>query len=652
MKKIGSVIFFLVISMILSLFPAGCGGAGSGSRTMLNFDEGGSVIPTPAPPTGTLTLAGRLTATDLVTPVSGATVTLNVWQRGSRETLTTATDGNGYYSFSDLYAGDYIVRFFKDGYVPTNIPFSLAGNIVDMNAVIVGYAAWNQFMGDTAHPYNPQVGYFLVQAQEMPQDPTLFWGAPLSTVVMSINPSAGILTGYVDDNFAKILWPPQATSTSKSGMGFFLEVPVGATYTISGQKSAYTFQDITGAAPIAGEVVVYALMGTGAPLSDEIVFASDRNHFGESYNNDIFIMNGDGTAQTCLTAGSIYDNDWPDLSPDGKRIVYDSQESSYKSIGLKGPFPGFTDMIKVMNADGTGTYTMPSDSTTEKWMPRWSPDGKKIAFLECLGDGEVSIWTKLWIVNSDGSNPQVLVDSSTSGIPWTEIMTFDWSPDSAKIAYCEFVIDGESDAAELWVVNASGAPAPQKLPVTGYVSNPKFSPGGTMIAYERSEIYSSIGSDLWIVNTDGSNQVQITNSAEAEEYFPQWASDESRLLYAEVDSTSSRGSLQVKSPDQKKIRSMYDGQNHLCSITLDASRVRTVLHDFRYDPESYFDNEYVQNLMISRNGMYLIFDLWDGDNASGRAYFHIYRNNFDQSGYQNLTPGLFDNILTGSWPKL
>jgi Tol biopolymer transport system component len=73
---------------------------------------------------------------------------------------------------------------------------------------------------------------------------------------------------------------------------------------------------------------------------------------------DIFVMNPDGSQIRRLTDTPGEDN-WPEWSPDGTQIVY-----SYEND------------LWVMNADGTGAHLLAEDAGE----PSWSPDGRWIAF--------------------------------------------------------------------------------------------------------------------------------------------------------------------------------------------------------------------------------------------------------------------------------
>ena len=57
--------------------------------------------------------------------------------------------------------------------------------------------------------------------------------------------------------------------------------------------------------------------------------------------------------------------------------------------------------------------------------PRWSPDGKRLAFLSNREENR----NQLWVINPFGGEPERLTESKTG------IGAFQWSPDGARIAY-------------------------------------------------------------------------------------------------------------------------------------------------------------------------------------------------------------------------
>ena len=79
-------------------------------------------------------------------------------------------------------------------------------------------------------------------------------------------------------------------------------------------------------------------------------------------------MNPDGSGQTRLTDTDV-NEDSPELSPGGRRIVFTAQVD------------GGADIF-VMNADGTGRTRLTSLTAMRLGAvrPAWSPDGSRIAF--------------------------------------------------------------------------------------------------------------------------------------------------------------------------------------------------------------------------------------------------------------------------------
>jgi TolB protein len=111
---------------------------------------------------------------------------------------------------------------------------------------------------------------------------------------------------------------------------------------------------------------------------------------------------------TNLTQLNNKSSGWPNLSPDGHKIVYYSYTSDH--IDLRHPR---TDIF-IMNLDNSESTRLTATSLDEvpKWnmYPDWSPDGTKIIFSSNRSQG---IWqqygidapiTQLYIMDADGNN--------------------------------------------------------------------------------------------------------------------------------------------------------------------------------------------------------------------------------------------------------
>lgn len=81
---------------------------------------------------------------------------------------------------------------------------------------------------------------------------------------------------------------------------------------------------------------------------------------------------------------------------------------------------------------------------------------------------------------------------------------------------------------DIWVVNADGTD-PTNLtntPDTREV-DPAWSPDGTLIAFTR---LSELGGDIWVMNADGSNQTNLTNSPESD-FLADWSPNGAQLVF-------------------------------------------------------------------------------------------------------------------------
>jgi len=125
------------------------------------------------------------------------------------------------------------------------------------------------------------------------------------------------------------------------------------------------------------------------PDGTKIIFASDRGRTAGSY--DIYKMNIDGTNVVDLTnsTGSIINFD-PVVSPDGTRIAFASNRNAGSNA--------FNFDTFVMGIDGSSLQTLISSPSNDR-APSYSPDGTKITFYtERDGNPEI------YVANSDGTN--------------------------------------------------------------------------------------------------------------------------------------------------------------------------------------------------------------------------------------------------------
>src|SRR5437588_9554220 len=117
----------------------------------------------------------------------------------------------------------------------------------------------------------------------------------------------------------------------------------------------------------------------------------------------------------------------PQLSPDGRQILFVQSEANWKTNKR-------IQHIWRINTDGTGLVQMTSGVDGET-SPRWSPDGKTIAFLSKRTDAE---FVQIQLLSNSGGEARPLTNHSSA------VANITWSPDGSWLYFRGS--DGKSDA--------------------------------------------------------------------------------------------------------------------------------------------------------------------------------------------------------------
>ena len=228
-------------------------------------------------------------------------------------------------------------------------------------------------------------------------------------------------------------------------------------------------------------------------------------HSNRDGNWEIYVMNADGSGQTRLTNNPAADS-WPSWSPDGRRITFISSRDD--------PDPNDDERIwniYVMNSDGSGQTRLTNDSAWHS-LPRWSPDGHRIAFQSYLdGDWEIIL------MNADGSGQTRLTDNSAGDAEPS------WSPDGRRIAFQS----NRDENAEIYVMNADGSGQTRLTDNPARDIRPSWSPDGRHIAFssdrddpdpdDNDRIMS-----IYVMNVDGSDETRLTDNS-ATDHASDWS---------------------------------------------------------------------------------------------------------------------------------
>jgi len=229
----------------------------------------------------------------------------------------------------------------------------------------------------------------------------------------------------------------------------------------------------------------------------------------------IGIMSADGSGQTVLPSPYISS---PSFSPDGERIVFCAWEGWPQGSGLW-----------TLKVDGTDPRLVVRDG--EARYPRWSPDGKLVAY---------AARNSVHVISANGGSPNKLADGS---------MQPSWSPDSQRLVFkgCD------GPACGLYLMNIDGG-GKTRLTTVADDTVPAWSPDGKKVAFAckaSGEIW-----DICTVNIDGSNRKSLTADNPENDVNPVWLPDASGIVF--ISARQGKWEIWVMNADGNGQRKLID----------------------------------------------------------------------------------------------
>jgi eukaryotic-like serine/threonine-protein kinase len=194
-----------------------------------------------------------------------------------------------------------------------------------------------------------------------------------------------------------------------------------------------------------------------------------------------------------------------------------------------------------------GTPT-PAPTDTPTQVPIVIGGGGRIAFVSDRGEGNN---LQIWLMNPDGTQPQQL----TFG-PGDKHQPR-WSPDGKRLLY---VADGGKDSfgnnlgQDLWIINTDGTGNMDVTHSPGDDTDPAWSPDGQLIAFTSDRVNKL--RQVFLLNTDCLDQaegacwtVKPTNISAgfAVEYSPTWSPDGSQIAVS-TSINGARGRIYIHIP--------------------------------------------------------------------------------------------------------
>jgi dipeptidyl aminopeptidase/acylaminoacyl peptidase len=305
-----------------------------------------------------------------------------------------------------------------------------------------------------------------------------------------------------------------------------------------------------------------------APDGSRIIYTRQHvNVLDDKWDSELWIVNSDGSQNRFFVKGS--GARW---SPDGKRVLYLAD----------GEPKGTQVFARWVDTDGPAT---PVTHVTEApRTPRWSPDGKSIAFTMFVSEkSDLKItmpaqpngakWTQapryvqnlhyrqdqvgfledgnvhLFVGPADGGSPRDLTEgrwSLGSGNELRGTATIEWTPDSKSIVF-EGLRGPDTElkyqTTQIYAVDVASAAVRDVISSAGSWGRPAISPDGKQLAFSGYGASSKTHtvSDLYVAPIAGGGMKKISGDLDRDPASSRWAPDGSGVYFDAQD----RGSQNV-----------------------------------------------------------------------------------------------------------
>lgn len=248
---------------------------------------------------------------------------------------------------------------------------------------------------------------------------------------------------------------------------------------------------------------------------------------------EIYLLTSRGVSR--LT-DNVWNDEYPRWSPDGRRIAFAAN-------------PGGAYDLFVMAADGSG-ITRVTDGPHDDVEPAWAPDGAKLAYTEEI-KRPLGKRYSLRLKDLETGRAERLA----AGFPESAALA-DFSPAAPLLAFT-------GKRAPGWDVFLCDLATGEVRPLTtgGHACRPRFSADGRTIAYVSHE--ADRKGDVWLAAPDGSSRRRLTIRDETSDYSPAWSPDGRTIVFASSAETmyarEGRWALYTADAVTGRVELLFDG---------------------------------------------------------------------------------------------
>jgi TolB protein len=221
----------------------------------------------------------------------------------------------------------------------------------------------------------------------------------------------------------------------------------------------------------------------------------------EKENNDVYLMNADGSGLRKMTDGPGWDASPPNCwSPDGTQVLLLSDNNGGK------------ENIYVMNIEPFAPRRVARKIESDQPLdPAYSPDGEKIVY---------ALPNEIRILDTKSQTEKTVYKISSAS-------SLSFSPDGTKLLFHARI----EENTEICSVNVDGSGFANLSQNPSRDMAPAYSPDGTRIAFAASRASGTSTFEIYVMNADGSDP-RLVFGDRAISSAPTWAPDGKTIVFA------------------------------------------------------------------------------------------------------------------------